>query len=57
MAEPHQGVEVDEGVAQASIQTADGRSTLISVRPDGSISRTQTFTDDRGREVALSDVP
>src|SRR4051794_31222741 len=39
------------GLSQAVISTGDGRTTMISVRPDGGIVRNQVFTDVQGREV------
>src|SRR5262245_33129846 len=55
MAEPHQQVVVEDGITKASVQTADGRVTLVSVQPDGTITRGQEFTDDQGRKVNVHD--
>lgn len=55
MAEPHQQVVVDQGSTKATVHTADGRITQVSVNPDGTIVRNQVFTDDEGRKVEVHD--
>jgi hypothetical protein len=54
MAASGEHVGVYEGVTSASITTDDGRTTLINVYPDGSITRVQTFKDEQGRDVYFS---
>ncbi len=54
MAEPYATVAPDEsGSTTAQIQTADGKLTMVTVRPDGTIVRDQTYTDDQGRKVTV----
>ncbi len=51
MADARQVVQVDEGSTKAYVRTADGRETQVAVQPDGSIVRSQRYTDEQGRAV------